>query len=90
MDRARRKETETQEEVLETAIKTRMADAAVMRGTGWHITWKRSKDSLLTDWESIAKGILTLVPEDQREPLVSIHTTVRPGFRPFRVVKEKE
>ena len=86
--RSRRRDTEAQEESLENAIKMRMADAAVMTGDGWRITWKRSKDSVLVDWESIARGVLQLVPDDQRDALVSLHTSVRPGFRPFRLVKE--
>jgi putative phage-type endonuclease len=86
--RAQRRDREEQEEALENAIKARMADAAVLTGDGWKVHWKRSKDSTLVDWQSIAQGLLPLAPEDQRDALVSIHTTVRQGMRPFRVVKE--
>jgi putative phage-type endonuclease len=88
--RAHRKETTAQEEVLETAIKTRMAEATRLVGRGWHATWKRTKDSEETDWKSLAAGLLRQLPEPERTALVGIHSTVRAGFRPFRVVREKD
>ncbi len=88
--RAARKRLEDTESTLETAIKTRMADAATLRGDGWHITWKKTRDGEQTDWKSLASGLLTLVPETDRDAVVGIHTSVRPGFRPFRLVQDKE
>lgn len=88
--RSRRKETEAQEEALENAIKTRMADAAVLVGRFWRVTWKRTKDTEQTDWKSVADGLLRQLPETERTALVGIATTVRQGFRPFRVVTSKE
>lgn len=89
--RAERKHLENLEETVETAIKTRMADAAVLIGDDFRVTWKRTKDSQVVAWESIADGLLRQLPDEQRQALIGIHTTVRPGFRPFRVVtKEKE
>jgi len=88
--RARRSELQTAEERLETAIKQRMADAAVLIGQGFRVTWRRTRDTTVTDWKSVADGLLRQLPDEQREPLVSIHTTVRAGFRPLRVVAEKE
>lgn len=89
--RARRVELQAVEEQLETAIKTRMGEAARLVGQGFQITWKRTKDSEVTDWKSVADGLLRQLPEAEREALVGIATTVRQGFRPFRVVaKEAE
>lgn len=88
--RAERKRLEALEESIETDVKAFMADAAVLRGPGWHATWKRTKDRAETDWKSLATGLLTTVPETERDALVGLHTTVRPGFRPFRVVLDKE
>lgn len=88
--RAERKRLEALEESIETDVKAFMADAAVLRGPGWHATWKRTKDRTETDWKSLATGLLTTVPETEREELVGLHTTVRAGFRPFRVVLDKE
>ena len=60
-----------------------MADASRLVGDGWTITWKQRKGALITDWQSIAQGLLRLVPEDDREPLISLHTIEKPGARAF-------
>jgi len=88
--RKNRKEIEEQEARLETLIKARMADAAVMTGPGWRVTWKRTKDREEVDWKNLAQPLLGTLPETEREALVGLNTTVRPGFRPFRVVVDKE
>lgn len=88
--RERRKQLEVDEERLETAIKSRMGEFAVLSGAGFHVTWKRTKDSATTDWKSIADGLLRQLPETEAQALVGISTTVRAGFRPFRVVLDKE
>jgi putative phage-type endonuclease len=88
--RARRKVLEQSETALEDAIKSRMGDVAVVRGSGWHATWKRTKDREETDWRSLADGLLRQLPEPERTALVGIHSSVRQGFRPFRLVVEKE
>lgn len=86
--RAARKGYEELEAALETAIKTRMADAAVLHGNGFRITWKRTKDSEQTDWKSLSASLLRLVPESERQTLVGLHSSVREGFRPFRLTTE--
>lgn len=87
--RDRRKAIETDEERIEAAIKSRMADAAYLVGEGFRVSWKKSKDSEITDWKSLADGLLRQLPEEQREALLSIHTNPRQGARPF-VVKSRE
>lgn len=88
--RGRRKQLEENEAVLETAIKTRMADAARLTGDGWAVTWKRTKDREETDWKAVAAGLLAAMPETERAALVGLHSVVRPGFRPFRIAWGKE
>lgn len=77
---------EATEEALKAAIQARMGPAAVLVGPDFRATWKRTKDREETDWKSLAQGLLRTVPETEREPLVGIHTSVRSGFRPFRLV----
>lgn len=77
------------EERIETAIKGRMAECSTLVGQGFHVTWKRTRDSEQVDWRSVADGLLRQLPETERTALVGIHTSVRPGFRPFRVVWEE-
>lgn len=84
--RAQKADVDAACERIETAVKARMADAARLVGKGWSVTWKRTKDAELTDWRSIADGLLRQLPEAERIALVGIHTSVRAGFRPFRLV----
>ena len=88
--RARIEGLEQTEKALKTAIEDRMGPASLLQGAGWHATWKRSKDSTVTDWESLASGFLRQLPPDEREALIGLHTGVRTGARPFRLVAEKE
>jgi putative phage-type endonuclease len=78
------------EETLKVAIQTRMADTAVLVGDGFRVTWKRTKDRTETDWKSLASGLLTQLPEPDRAAVVGLHSTVVPGFRPWRVAWGKE
>jgi len=88
--RASRKATEAQEEALENAIKTRMADASVLVGSTWRATWKRTKDTTTTDWKLVADGLLRKLPETDRQSIVGLHSMVRAGFRPLRIGWTKE
>ena len=81
---------EDTEKALKAAIEARMGDAAVMRGSGWTVTWKRTKDREEVDWKSVATGLLHALSESDRETVVGLHRTVRPGFRPLRVTIDKE
>ena len=88
--RARRKAMEASETALEDTIKSRMGEFAAVRGQGWHATWKRTKDSEVVDFKSLSTSLLSLVPETDRDVVVGLHSSVRQGFRPFRLVIEKE
>ena len=88
--RGRLDEFKSTEEQLKVAIQTRMADASVLVGDGFRVTWKRTKDRAETDWKSLASGLLTQLPEPERAALVGLHSTVVPGFRPWRVAWGKE
>ena len=88
--RGQRKRLEGDEERLEASIKARMGEIASLVGPGYRVSWKRTKDSAQTDWKSLAAGLLTTLPETDRDAVVGLHTTARPGFRPFRVVLDKE
>jgi putative phage-type endonuclease len=84
--RAKKADIELACELIEVAVKAKMANATRLTGAGWSITWKRSKDSQTVDWKSLADGLLRQLPEPERTALVGIHTNVREGFRPFRLV----
>ncbi len=84
--RALKADTEDACERIEVAVKAKMATATRLVGSGWTISWKRTKDAELIDWKSIADGLLRQMPETERIALVGIHTSVREGFRPFRLI----
>jgi putative phage-type endonuclease len=88
--RAQRKDLEAVENRIEARIKERMGEVATLVGQGFRITWKQTKPSEQVDWKSVADGLLRQLPETEREALVGIATTVRQGFRPFRVILDKE
>jgi putative phage-type endonuclease len=78
------------EGALVERITTRMGPAAILRGSGWHATWKASRAPVITNWEGIATGFLKTLPETERETLVGLHQTVGKAQRPFRVWMDKE
>jgi putative phage-type endonuclease len=87
--RAAREDIDTAEERIKAAVQARMADHARMTGPGFTVTWKRTKDATTTNWAGLADGLLRQLPETQRDALVSLHSTTRPGARPFRVALAK-
>jgi len=88
--RGQRKDMEVAEERIETAIKSRMGEATSLVGDGFRVTWKQTKPVEQIDWKSVADGALRQLPETEARALVGIATTVRQGFRPFRVTFTKE
>jgi len=88
--RGQRRDMEAAEERIETAIKSRMGEATSLVGQGFRVTWKQTKPVEQTDWKSVADGALRQLPETEAQALVGIATTVRSGFRPFRVTLAKE
>jgi putative phage-type endonuclease len=81
-----RKRLEQSETAIEDAIKARMGPVARLIGDGFTVTWRKTKDVTQTDWKALADGLLRQLPDEQREPLIGLHSSVREGFRPFRVV----
>jgi len=88
--RARIEALEQTEKALKVAITGRMGEASTLRGNGWHATWKRTKDREEIDWKNLAAGLLRQLAEPERTALVGIHSSVKDGFRPFRLVSDKE
>jgi putative phage-type endonuclease len=88
--REQRRELERAEEGDEATIKARMGEVAILRGQGFHVTWKRTKDSETIDWKALAGSLMAPMPETERVAFVGPFVTVRPGFRPLRVTLDKE
>ena len=81
-------EAETSKRAAENAVKDRMGDLATLLGPGFKVTWKRSKDSVVTDHEaafielSAMAGLRGITP-DEVEGVREKHTTTKPGTRRF-------
>ncbi len=71
------------EDALVAALQARIGTAARVNGPGWHITWKRSKDTETTNWKALAEGLLQAQSEATREALIGLQTSTRSGSRPF-------
>jgi putative phage-type endonuclease len=85
---AAKEDIEKAEERIQSAVQARMGEHARLVGPGFTVRWKTTKDIEKTDWKSLAGGLLRQLPNDQRDALVSVHTAISPGRRPFYVVKE--
>jgi putative phage-type endonuclease len=84
--RATRTAAEIREEELVQRLQASMGEASRLDGPGWHATWKRSKDSLRTDWKLIAEGLLRQQDDETAKGLTSMYSELKPGPRPFRFV----
>jgi hypothetical protein len=73
--RARLAEFEAHRDALEVALKTAIGEHVGIRGRFGEITWKATKDALITDWRALVESLA--LPSD------TIHrfTTLRPGAR---------
>lgn len=80
--RARMSEAETAERELESRIKARMGEISTLRGAGFRVTWKRTKDAAVVDWQTVAKAA------GADDALVAAHTTSRAGSRRFVVTED--
>lgn len=87
--RADRIAAEMKEEELVQRLQASMADAGRLDGPGWHATWKQSKDSLRTDWKSIAQSLLRQQDDEAASWLISTSSELKPGARPFRFVVDE-
>jgi predicted phage-related endonuclease len=89
---------ELDDKKLVNALKASMAGAEALRGPGFRITWKPTKERTTTDWKAVAAvyrdELLSLqraVMGDTSEAVTAYdaieaqHTTTGEGTRPFRV-----
>lgn len=54
------------------------------------VTNRKAKDSAITDWESVALGLLPRIPVEDANTLVDLHTRVEPGSRRLLLKEKKE
>lgn len=85
-----RERAEARESELKQRLMVAMGTASKLDGPGWRATWKQSKDRTNVHWDLIADGLLRSLSAEDRDALVSIHTEVKPGARPFLFKPEAE
>lgn len=76
-------EKERRREEIKALMQEYIADAPGVVGNGWKATWKRTKDSRVVNWESVARTLQA--PEE----LIEQNTTIKPGIRRFLFAPEK-
>lgn len=86
--RTRRKEIESEDDALTTAVQVAMGESTTLVGPSWQVSWKASKPSEVTDYKTQAYDALRALADhdpDAAEVLRTIHTSTRPGSRRFTI-----
>ena len=86
---------ETRQDEIIAAVQMRMGPAALMRGPGWRVTWRRSKDGSRTDWKEVAAAYRKALEEiaydaERIDAIESLYTEPKAGARPFILREEKD
>lgn len=63
--------------LLENQLKEAMGEAATLAGSDFRVSWRRSNDQTVVDWEAVAREI------GPAADLLARHTTTKPGVRRF-------
>jgi putative phage-type endonuclease len=87
--RARYADAKKAKDESEEALRLVLADATEVRGDGFRITYRPTKDKVTIGWEQIAtayRGLLGDRPE--LDTIVGLFTTSAPGTRPLRITWE--
>lgn len=84
--KARSKELADKEAVLSNRIKLFMSDATICEGV---CTWKNNKDTVKTDWQTLAEHLLEGRTAEERESIVKNFTVTTPGNRVLKITVEK-
>lgn len=87
--RASRDDIDAAAEAIEAAMRARTGTAARVLGSDWTLTLRRTKDIESFDYRAMAEGILAKLATEERETLLSIHRSVRPGYRPWRLARRE-
>jgi putative phage-type endonuclease len=79
------KEAAQRKDELEQQLKARIGDAAAeaLDGNGWRFSWKRTKDSEMTDWMAVALAL------EATDTLIREHTTTKEGCRRIHVSRKR-
>ena len=81
--RVARQESEELCDTLANEIKAAIKEAEGIEWSEGRFTWRKARDSRVTDWQGLAWAVLVHFMKDntERDRLVSEYTTEKPGFR---------
>ena len=79
------KSFEEEEEAIKNLLKNYIGDADGVHGQNGKCAWKATKDTKVIDWESLAKATMGLYihNKEDKEKMLSLYTTPKPGVRRF-------
>lgn len=82
-------EIETERDAAGLGVKLLLGDSSGVQGLpgGARLDWKKNRDSQVTDWEAVARGMID--GELSFDTLVKRYTTTKDGNRPLVWAKEK-
>lgn len=80
---------ENLEGMAKSLIEEFIADAEGVAGDWGRILWRRAKDTLVVDWEAIARSLSGRQTASGFEKLIAEHTTTRAGSRRFNFKPRK-
>jgi predicted phage-related endonuclease len=73
---------EERRDKFENQLKLAVADREGLIWPEGRFTWRKAKDSLITDWQSLALALVTThIEAQERDALVESYTGVKPGSR---------
>jgi len=78
-------EMEVRRRNAEVTLQKTIADREGIRWPDGQVTWRRTKDSQVIDWESMSRGLLNEFVEDpvKRQELLDFYTRTKEGSRRF-------
>jgi putative phage-type endonuclease len=81
-----RQDAKAQCEKMENQIKLAIGEREGLEWPGGTFTWRRTKDGIEVDWESLGKGLLNEKDKETAATLLGIYTKPKPGQRKIRFV----
>lgn len=83
--RKAQKEAKAKEDEIANRIKVFMGNATAVAGL---CTWKKEKDSVNVNWESVANEAMAGMASDVRKEIIDRYTTITPGKRPLKITSK--
>jgi len=82
------KHFKTERARLENRLRLAIAEREGIRWPQGKITWRNTKDREITNWEGLARGLLTEKDAETRKTLMGLQTRTKPGGRRLHIKSE--